>query len=226
MRTPPHRTGGSVPAQHGLRSPGVGGIGEGGGDMDLLTTEATAKKRPWVANKPEDRLSIAVDRFLRRALVRPFYAAAIQDSDGGARTMQQRVRDSNRGRKKGQLDWDVVQGPPALCRKLELKRGKNDTSDSQEQSIADLTACGAPPVVAWTLRQVYDGLAGAGFRFTANVETVLQHCEELLAGWDREAEAVLSGDVVKKRTYRQPKVKPTSAQLFKVQALYAKGHRF
>jgi hypothetical protein len=155
------------------------------------------KKRPWVANRPEDRLSIAVDRFLRRALVKPFYAVAIQDSDGGARSMQQRIRDNNRGRKKGQLDWLCVQ--PGIYRSVELKRGKNNTSDAQDQTITDLTACGFPPVVAWELREVYEGLHDAGFRFTDNVETVLQHCEELLAGWDREAEAILSGAVVKKR---------------------------
>lgn len=162
--------------------------------------DAPAKKRAWVANKPEQRLSIAADRFLRRGLVPPFYVTAIHDSDGGQRTMQQRVRDDNRGIKKGQLDYDVWQGPPAIGRKLELKRGKNTTSDAQRQTITDLTACGAPPVVAWTLREIYDGLLREGFKFASNVETVLQHCEELLAGWDREAEAILSGEVVKKRS--------------------------
>lgn len=157
------------------------------------------EKRPYVANKPEARLSIAVDRFLRRALTKPCYVTAIHDSDGGERTMQQRVRDKNRGISKGQLDWDVVQGPPALARKLELKRGKNNLSDAQRNTVADLTACGAPPIVAWTLREVYDGLSEAGFRFTDNVSTVLQHSEELLAGWDREASAILSGEVVKKK---------------------------
>lgn len=154
-------------------------------------------KRPWVNNRPEDRLSIAVDRFLRRTLVPPFYAVAIQDSDGGARSMQQRIRDANRGRKKGQLDWLCVQ--TGIYRSVELKRGKNDTSDAQDRTIADLTACGFPPIVAWSLREVYEGLVAAGFRFTLNVETVLQHCEAMLAGWDREAQAILSGEVVKKR---------------------------
>lgn len=157
------------------------------------------EKRAWVANKPEARLSIAVDRFLRRALVRPCYVTAIHDSDGGERTMQQRVRDKNRGISKGQLDWDVVQGPPALARKLELKRGKNDLSDSQRNTVTDLTACGAAPIVAWSLRETYEGLAAAGFRFEDNAATALQHCEAMLEGWDREAAAVLSGEVVKKR---------------------------
>ena len=89
-----------------------------------MTAATPVKRKPYVANKPEARLSIATDRFLRRALIAPFWASAIQDSDGGARTMQQRVRDKNRGIHKGQLDWDVWQGPPCLARKLELKRGK------------------------------------------------------------------------------------------------------
>lgn len=156
-------------------------------------------RRPYVSNKGEQRLSIATDRFLRRTLVAPFYITAIHDSDGGERTMQQRVRDKNRGIAKGQLDWDVVQGPPIIARKLELKYGKNKPTDAQRQTIADLTACGAPPIVAWSLREVYEGLAREGFRFTANVETVLQHCEALLAGWDRDADLITSGQVVKKR---------------------------
>jgi hypothetical protein len=155
--------------------------------------------KPWTINKPEQRLSIAVDRFLRRALVPPFYVTAIQDSDGGARSMQQRVRDKNRGIKKGALDWDIIQGPPALCRKLELKRGRNTTSDSQDQTIADLTACGAPPIVAWTLYEVYAGMTVAGFRFLPNVAVTLQHWEQQLEGWDREASLVRAGVVVKKR---------------------------
>jgi hypothetical protein len=158
---------------------------------------ALAAKRPYVANKPEARLSIAVDRFLRRALVRPCYVTAIHDSDGGERTMQQRVRDKNRGISKGQLDWLVVQ--TGVYRSLELKRGKNGLSDAQHQTVADLTACGFPPVVAWSLGEVYEGLAAAGFQFAENVATVLQHCEEQLAGWDREAADVLAGVVVKKR---------------------------
>lgn len=144
----------------------------------------------WTANKPEARLSIAVDRFLRRALVPPFYVTAIHDSDGGSRTMLQRVRDKNRGIAKGQLDFDVVQGPPALCRKLELKRGRNTTTEAQDLTIATLKACGASPVIAWTLREVYEGLLERGFRFMPNAPTVLEHMEALLAGWDRDADAV------------------------------------
>jgi hypothetical protein len=159
----------------------------------------TVQKRPWVANKPEARLSIAVDRFLRRALERPFSVTAVKDSDGGERSMQQRVRDKNRGIQKGILDWDLTQGPPALNRKLELKRGANRPSPAQLQTIADLTACGAPPIVAWSLRQAYDGLVAAGFRFVPSVETLLQHCEAMLEGWDREADLITSGVVVKKR---------------------------
>lgn len=154
-------------------------------------------RRPYVPNKGEARLSIAVDRFLRRALVPPFYCTAFKDADGGERSVQQRVRDKNRGIHKGILDWIVVQ--PGIYRSLELKRGKNTTSDAQNRTIADLTACGFPPIVAWSLREAYEGLRDAGFRFTENVETVLQHCEALLEGWDREADAVMSGAVVKPR---------------------------
>lgn len=156
----------------------------------------TPRRRPWTANGPEARLSIAVDRFLRRALVMPFYVVAIHDSDGGARTMTQRIRDANRGIRKGQLDWVVVQWP-GLYRPLELKRGANTLTPAQRQTVADLTACGVPPIVAKSLRQTYEGLAGEGFRFTAGVETVLAHAEALLEAWDREAALVLSGDVVR-----------------------------
>jgi hypothetical protein len=130
--------------------------------------------------------------------VPPFYVVAATDEDGGKRSMQQRVRDANRGRRPGVLDWDVWQGPPALARKLELKRGSNGPTEHQKRTIADLTACGAPPIVAWTLRDVYHGMVNAGFKFLPNVLTTLDVQEEQLAAWDREAELIRSGDVVRK----------------------------
>ena len=102
------------------------------------------KRKPWVSNKPEARLSIATDRFLRRALVPPFYVTAIHDSDGGERTMQQRVRDKNRGISKGQLDWDVVQAPGVAY----VLRGR----------------CNGPPDLATVMRIVE--LGGGGARST------------------------------------------------------------
>jgi len=176
-------------------------------------------ERPWTSNGPEDRLSIAVDRFLRRALVPPFYCTAIHDRDGGDRSVLQRVRDANRGIHKGQLDWDVVQGPPYLHRKLELKRNKNTTTNAQDATIAALIACGGPPIVAWSLRMVCSGLMEAGFHFHPNVETVLQHLEAELAGWDREADLIRASVVVKKRSTRRVVAKPTMAKVRAVAAV-------
>jgi hypothetical protein len=124
---------------------------------------------------------------------------AIHDADGGTRTDKQRARDKERGIESGQLDWEVHQGPPYLTRKVELKRGRNTTTDNQDNTILALTTCGAKPIVAWTLRQAYDGLVDVGFRFEDNVATTLQHCEALLEAWDREAEGIKSGTIVKKR---------------------------
>jgi hypothetical protein len=154
--------------------------------------------RPWISNGPEDRLSIAVNRFLHDTLVPPFWCSAIHDRDGGKRSMLQRTRDVNRGIRKGQLDWDVIQGPPYLHRKLELKRGKNDATTSQSITINDLMACGGYPIIAWELAEVYLGLLDAGFRFRPNVATKLAFYEKHLEAWDREAELILSGAVVKK----------------------------
>jgi hypothetical protein len=162
--------------------------------------EKRMTEKPWISNKPEQRLSIAMDRFLTRALIPPCYFTALHDADGGGRTDLQRIRDANRGIRTGQLDWDVVQFP-GVARKLELKRGKNKLSPRQVETAAALTACGLPPIVAWTLREAYTGLADVGFRFVANVETILQHYEALLESWDREADGMLSGEIVKKRTF-------------------------
>lgn len=163
--------------------------------------------KPWVANKPEQRLSIAVSRFLDHALARPCYFTAIHDSDGGGRTDLQRGRDHNRGIKPGQLDWEVWQGPNGLARRVELKRGANKPSEHQKVTIAALKCCGAEPIVAWNLRQVYWGLCASGFRFSPNVEFVLAHWEVQLDGWDREAEAIRSGAVVRKPSKpRAPRV--------------------
>lgn len=160
-------------------------------------------EKPWVANKPEQRLAIAVDRFLTRALLDPCYFTAMRDDIGAGRSNQQRIRDANRGVKSGLLDWEIWQGDPLIVRRLELKRGKNVLSDGQEITVAALVRCGAPPIVAWDLNQVWLGLLGAGFRFAPNFATTLQHCEELLAAWDREAEAIKTGAVVKKTAMRK-----------------------
>lgn len=154
--------------------------------------------RPWVPHRPEQRFSVVVDHFLTHALIPPFYATAIHDADEGTRTDRQRARDKERGQKPGQLDWDVCQGPGGLWRKLELKRGKNDLSDNQRMTVSELTACGAKPVVAWNLRQAHDGLAAQGFRFKANVETLLQKYEAQLEALDRTAELTLAGAAPKK----------------------------
>ena len=172
--------------------------------------------KPWRPNQPEQRLSIAVYRFLDRTLIRPAYFTAIHDSDGGARTDLQRIRDVNRGITTGQLDWDVVQGIEvrrgdggvvvrALARKLELKRGHNKPTPRQNETIAALTACGAPPVIAWTLSEVHEGLAAVGFRFAANAAMVLQHLEAELDGWDREAALIRSDGVSRKIAHRRVK---------------------
>lgn len=179
--------------------------------------------KPWTANGPEDRLSIAVDRFLRRTLVPRFWCSAIHDQDGGQRSEIQRMRDVNRGIHKGQLDWDVIQGPPYLHRKLELKRGTNDLTDAQEATASDLSACGGAPVVAWTLLDVWTGLALVGFEFLPNTKTVFQHLEAELAAWDREAELIKSGVVVKKRSTRKPKAKASPSRIRKAERIRAGG---
>jgi hypothetical protein len=154
--------------------------------------------KPWIPHKPEQRLSIVVGQFLERTLCPPHYVTALHDADGVARTDQSRMRDKVRGVKSGQLDWDVVQGDPLLQRKLELKRGDNKLSENQRVTARALATCGAPPVVAWTLREAYHGLRDAGFRFLGNVETQLQLLDAKLAAMDAEAAQTLAGKPKKK----------------------------
>jgi hypothetical protein len=156
--------------------------------------------KPWVPHGPEERLSVIFNQFLEHALVPPFYATAIHDSDHGGRTDSQRARDRERGIKPGQLDWEVWQGPPdsAIARRVELKRGRNETTDNQNVTIRKLTECGFPPIVGRELRQLVIGMVEQGFRFQGNLETLVQHYEAKLAGMDREAEMIKAGTVVKK----------------------------
>lgn len=147
----------------------------------------------WVPHKPEQRLSIAINRFLGRALVEPCYFTALHDADGVQRTDNARTRDHARGVKSGQLDWDVVQGEPTNARKLELKRGKNRLSDNQKVTIQALTRCGLPPIVAYSVREAYEGLRKAGFRFYDDVEHHLRDVEAKLAEMDRDAELRKAG---------------------------------
>ena len=157
--------------------------------------------RAWHHSTPEGRLSIATFRFLKRALVPPFYVVAIPDSDHGTRSDLQRMRDAAKGQISGQLDFDVIQAP-GLARKLELKRGRNKPTEHQQKTIADLTACGLPPIIAWSLSDVLDGLEAVGFRFLPNVVTTLLHMQAQLNGWDRLAAGVKDGSITRKRTAR------------------------
>lgn len=164
-------------------------------------------ERVWIPHQPEQRLSIVVNRFLNAALVQPFYCTAIHDADEGTRTDRQRARDKDRGQMPGQLDWDVVQGLPSalhgtrpLARKLELKRNKNVLSDNQRVTFRKLRSCGAMPVLAWTLREVYEGLAQVGFVFSGNVETLLQKYEAELEALDRTADLATAGTPAKRKS--------------------------
>ena len=156
--------------------------------------------KPWVKHSPEQRLSVIFDQFLDRALIQPFYATAINDSDHGTRSDNQRARDRERGVKPGQLDWEVWQGPPdaGMVRRIELKRGTNGTTDNQDVTIRKLTECGFPPIVGKEIRELAVAMISEGFRFHPNVETLMQHYEAKLAGMDREAEGIKDGTIVKK----------------------------
>lgn len=168
----------------------------------------TPPKRAWVAHRPEQRLSIAVNRLLARCLSQPCYFTALHDADGVARTENARARDKTRGVKSGQLDWDIVQGDPHLWRKLELKRGRGDLSEHQRETVKALTACGAAPIVAWTLEDAFAGLVAAGFRFEANAPFVVKELAAKLEAMDREAEAKAAGQAPRKAQPRPKKQGP------------------
>jgi hypothetical protein len=85
-----------------------------------------------------------------------------------------------------------------LWRKLELKRGANKLGERQRETVRVLTLCGFPPVVAWSIREAWEGLAREGFRFAANAETLCQRYEAMMEASDREAALVISGHVVRK----------------------------
>ena len=164
--------------------------------------------RVWHHSTPEGRLSIATYRFLKRALVPPFYVVAIPDSDHGTRSDLQRMRDAAKGQVAGQLDMDVVQFP-GLARKIELKRGKNTLTEHQKKTVDDLTACGVTPIIARTLLEVQTKLMGAGFQFLGNWPTTLAHMEAQLEAWDRQASDIKSGVTVRKPSKpRGPRVRP------------------
>lgn len=175
-------------------------------DLDQPMADDPAP-RIWNSTTPEGRLSIATFRFLKRALVPPFYVVAIPDSDHGTRSDLQRMRDAAKGQVPYQLDFTCTQGPPPIERKIELKRGKNRLTEGQKQTVAVLIACGAAPIVAWSLKEVHIGLWRAGFKFLPNAETTLSHMEAQLEAWDRQADAIKSGAIVKKRRASKPHVR-------------------
>lgn len=173
-------------------------------------------RKPWVAHKPEQRLSLWFNHFLEKVLLQPCYFTAIHDADGGARTDNQRSRDVARGIRGGQLDWEITQGQPSgpLIRKIELKRGKNKTSSQQDSTIKTLTACGAAPAVAYTIAETHAALIRMGFRLAPTAAMWAAYYEEKLLASDREAAAVMSGAVVKKgRRGRVYAKKPSAARI-------------
>lgn len=164
----------------------------------------TKPLKPWVPHKPEQRFSIVVDQLFSRTLMMPFYVCATADEEG--RTDNQRARDRIRGVKPGKLDWDVVQGPLGLARKLELKIGDNKPTDNQLVTMRKLAECGAVPILAWDLRQVHAGMVREGFRFSDNVRFVIAELEQELAAANREAAGVKAGTIVRKKS--RPKKRP------------------
>ena len=158
--------------------------------------------RVWNATTPEGRLSIATYRFLKRALVPPFYVVAVPDMTmARAPICNECARRRERTGRLLQLDFDVVQGPNGLARKVELKRGRNGLTEHQKKTVDDLIACGfvADRRKAWMLREMFAGLLGAGFTFLPNVATtVLAHGYGGATGgaWTAIADAVKSGAVV------------------------------
>lgn len=125
------------------------------------------------------------------------------------------------------LDLYVYQYP--LFSQIELKfadthaAAEKALTTGQRDTIAVLTRRGVPNGYAWTIRSFYEVLCRIGYRLHANAENIVREIEHRYAA---AQDLVDMKPPSKKRTYRQPKVKPTAGQLRKVRVMYERGHRF
>lgn len=183
-------------------------------------------------DQAEHRLSFCVAALLDRVMVGEWWATAVDHSGAAIGRTEQaqmawRQRQKAMGIKPAHLDWYCFQRDTGVFAQFELKSGYNKPTEGQETTMRLLRERNIPTGCAWTLREFFDLLVSAGFKLHLNAANILSEVEARHAALDRQAAAVKSGEIKKKR--RAPKdveAKPTAARLRKVAAIRASGVRF
>jgi hypothetical protein len=172
---------------------------------------------------PEHSLQVKINQTAREVIDCPHLFFSIDRTKRNAEF--EHVRQKNRGMVAGTSDTVLLcLGLPGIV--VELKAPGETPDDNQNRFGAHVQTAGhlwgwCDTVVGWCRL-----LIAFGVPLRRNWEIIAAGHDATIEGAAIKREEARTGVPSKKRTYRQPKVKPTAAQLRKVRALYAQGHRF
>lgn len=130
----------------------------------------------------EHRLQAFSDRFIDRVMLPPFWTTGIDHASNT--TDNARARARGRGVKPGIPDVYVIQGNPARCVWIELKRGSK-LSESQIVVHHAMAQCEVLAFVAHNIHDVLSALQLGGFRLHGNAKNISMELEEKLDAADR-----------------------------------------
>ena len=145
-------------------------------------------------DRPEHRFSHWVDVLMDRILLPPCYYTAVdtgtqvfKGKKGSKEAENARFAWENHRRYMGikpyHLDWYGWQGfenaPPGhgIYTQFELKYGKNDTNDGQDQTLDVLRRNNIPTGVYRTIVDVFAHMRDAGFRLHGNAASIAHEVE-------------------------------------------------
>lgn len=126
--------------------------------------------------RPEDRLQARCRMFLDAHLVRPCWWSSVGHER--KQTLRQGQMQKARGVKRGLPDV-MIWAPGYFCG-VELKAGKNDTTDAQNGFAAAMAALGHGYAVVRSVEQLGEALAERGIPLAANWRLACQHHDAAL----------------------------------------------
>ena len=165
--------------------------------------------------RPEDRLRARCRLFLDGALLPPCFYTAIEHGLKMRGTQEERERAWGRLKAQGVKTGlaDLFVWAPGYFHAIELKSGKNDTTDAQDVFRDALKAMGHGYEVARSVTQLGDALAANLIPLAANWRIQAAHHDAALAV-DRPAK--------KARTPRANPTRPTRQQVAKIAGMRAR----
>ena len=163
-----------------------------------------------MALRPEDRLQIACAKYLRAALPKPGFYSGVEHA------RKQSVRSGQiqkaKGVKRGLADLNIWFLGKYIG--IELKAGKNTTSDSQDDFAEAMRANGFDYYVCRSVWDVDDALRASGVPVLRSMVILAEQADAALT---------IPQAVKPKRASKPRAARPAQSSLKRVAALRAKG---